>query len=307
MDVDSSLILGQPEVQVRVLRDKAADLGVRVSDLADTLRLVVGGLKVSSYEEGGEDYDVRVRAVAADRSSLDRLNLVMVPSSRLGSVPLRDVVELVAASGPSQINRLNRRRQVTIAANVLPGAGESGVTSAIEQAIAAQHLPAGYTSGATGASRESGRAVGAFVVAFLLSIIFMYLILAAQFESWLHPVTILTSLPLTVPFALLSLVIFDQPICIHSALGMLVLFGVVKKNSILQVDHTNNLRAQGHERGHAIEEANRDRLRPILMTTIAFVADDEAAWVRRRRAGGVRVDRGEEELAALDAAPARAA
>jgi multidrug efflux pump subunit AcrB len=274
-DVDSSLVLGKPEVQLEVLRDKAADLGVQVADISNAARLMVGGLKVSTYEENGEDYDIRLRAGEADRSRLDRLGSITVPSSspgRAGSVALRDVVHFREASGPSEINRLNRRRQVTITANVLPGFGESDVLSALERILREEKLPPGYATQAIGRSKETGKAAAAFGVAFALSFIFMYLVLAAQFESWIHPFTILVSLPLTVPFALLSLLLFRQSLSIMSALGLLVLFGIVKKNSILQVDHANNLRAAGMPRDQAILVANRDRLRPILMTTIAFVA-----------------------------------
>jgi len=271
-DVDSDLVVGKPEVRVEVLRDKAADLGVQVADVATAVQLLVGGLKVSTYEEGGEDYDVRIRAARDDRSQAERLSQLTVPSMRLGNVPLGNLVRLTQTTGPSQINRLNRRRQTTLGANVVPGFGESDVQTALENAIKEQNMPALYQALPAGRTRELARTQRSFIVAFLMSFIFMYLVLAAQFESWLHPFTIMICLPLTVPFALTSLIIFDQSINIMSSLGLLVLFGVVKKNSILQVDHANNLRAEGHPREEAILMANRDRLRPILMTTIAFVA-----------------------------------
>ncbi|MFO0666692.1 MAG: efflux RND transporter permease subunit [Polyangiaceae bacterium] len=271
LDVDNTLVVGKPELRVHILRDRAAELGVRVSDIADTLRLLIGGVKVSSYAEGGEEYDVRVRADERYRTDADSLSLVTVPSAKKGSVALSNVVKLETASGPAEINRLGRQRQVTILANAKGGA-DAKVQKAIGELAAKQHMPASYQVVPVGRAKESGKLALNFFTVLVMSFVLMYLVLAAQFESWLHPVTILISLPLTVPFALLSLLIFGQTLNIFSGLGLIVLFGVVKKNSILQIDHTNHLRRQGKARLDAILEANRDRLRPILMTTLAFVA-----------------------------------
>ena len=271
-DVDTNYIVGKPEMGVQIDREKAADLGVRVQDIASSLNVLVGGQKATSYYEGGKEYEVHVRAEEADRNNPASIAAMEVPSATLGTVPLRDLVRLEEGEGPSLINRLNRRRQVMVTANMLPGFSAQVALDNLDKTAAGLKMPAGFSYGLTGRSREQGKAFAGFMLAFLLSIIFMYLILAAQFESWVHPITILLSLPLTVPFALLSLVLLNQSINIFSMLGILVLFGIVKKNSILQVDHTNGLRAKGMPRYEAILEANRDRLRPILMTTLAFVA-----------------------------------
>jgi HAE1 family hydrophobic/amphiphilic exporter-1 len=272
VDPDTSMNVGKPELLVQVDRPKAADLGVQVGDAAEALRLLVGGDQVTTYNEGGEQYEVHLRARVEDRSTQAAIGSLTVPSSRLGSVPLDDVADFTLGSAPSDINRLARQRQVTVFCNLLPTASQAAVQSAILTEFAKLNTGGNYRGAFTGRSRELGRAAQNFLIAFVLSLVFMYLILAAQFESWLHPVTILLSLPLTLPFALLSIIIFRQSLNIFSALGLLVLFGVVKKNSILQIDHANQLKATGLSTHDAVVQASRDRLRPILMTTFAFVA-----------------------------------
>ncbi len=272
VDVDTSLNVGKPELSVRLDRLKAADMGVEVADAAEALRLLVGGDQVTTYNEGGEQYEVHVRALAAGRASAAGVGQMTVPSRTLGSVPLENIADLRSGSAPSNIDRLNRQRQVTVFAGLQEGVSQTPAMDAMTKAAEALNMGPGYGSRFAGRSRELGRAAQNFLLAFGLSLVFMYLILAAQFESWLHPITILLSLPLTLPFALLSIIVTRQSLNIFSALGLLVLFGVVKKNSILQIDHANQLREKGMQRDTAILRASRDRLRPILMTTLAFVA-----------------------------------
>jgi HAE1 family hydrophobic/amphiphilic exporter-1 len=272
VDVDTSLNVGKPELSVSLDRLKAADLGVQISDAAEALRLLVGGDQVTTYNEAGEQYEVHVRAVQGDRQTREAIGQMTVPSSRVGSVPLENLGRFTPGSAPSEINRLNRQRQVTVFAGLLAGVSQTPAMSAMRRTADSLEMGPGYSTRFAGRSRELARAAQNFLIAFGLSLVFMYLILAAQFESWLHPITILLSLPLTLPFALLSIIITRQSLNIFSALGLLVLFGVVKKNSILQIDHAIQLRARGMERDAAILQASRDRLRPILMTTFAFVA-----------------------------------
>ncbi|MFN7914677.1 MAG: efflux RND transporter permease subunit [Vicinamibacterales bacterium] len=272
VDPDRSLNAGKPELSVQVDRPKAADLGVQVGEAAEALRWLVGGDQVTTYNEGSEQYEVHLRAEAANRSTQQAIGGLTVPSGRLGSIPLENIARFDEGSAPSDISRLSRQRQVTLYANMVPNGSQSAIQDAIQAEWDKLSPGPDYKGGFSGRSKELGRAAENFVLAFVLSLVFMYLILAAQFESWLHPITILLSLPMTLPFALLALLIFNQSLNIMSALGLLVLFGVVKKNSILQIDHANQLQAQGMNAHDAVIQASRDRLRPILMTTFAFVA-----------------------------------
>jgi HAE1 family hydrophobic/amphiphilic exporter-1 len=195
-----------------------------------------------------------------------------VPSTKRGSVGLDEVVRISSGAGPSSVNRINRQRQVTVTCNVLPGGSQAAILSALGGAVKQMHLDPDYRAGLTGPSKELGRTGYYFILAFSLTFVFMYIVLAAQFESFVHPITILLTLPLAVPFGIVSLLIANQTVNIFSGLGLLLLFGIVKKNAILQIDHTNGLRKAGLARYDAIIQANRDRLRPILMTTVALVA-----------------------------------
>ncbi|MGA9526127.1 MAG: efflux RND transporter permease subunit [Myxococcaceae bacterium] len=332
VDIDSSLITGKPELAVTIDRDRAADLGVQVADVAQALQLLVAGQKVSTFAEGGEQYEIRLRATPEYRASEDALRLITVPSRKVGMVSLADVVKMESGSSPSTISRYMRERQVTFMANGAPGADEGAIGEAVTKAIADENLPVGYNIRPQGMTKIMQEVFLSFILGLAASFVFMYLILAAQFESWLHPVTILISLPLTLPFAILSVILFGQALDMYSFLGIFVLFGVVKKNAILQIDHSNHLRAEWEpvfvsalrkvsltgapsevrarllaiigdqltpeaidramakaaKKGGGVEmlrrrlvnelrlkailQANRDRLRPILMTTLAFVA-----------------------------------
>ncbi len=272
VDVDTTLISGKPEVRLEINRELAADLGVRIGDISQALNTLVAGQDVTTFNEGTDQYDVVVRAQNTYRTSTEGLSRMIVPSSKLGVVSLDRLVTTVEGSGPSSIERTNRQRQVTLLANTRPGGSAASITSEIDRFVEELKLPPGYTTGYVGQSKEMGKAAFYFLLAFALSFVFMYIVLAAQFESFIHPVTILLTLPLSIPFGIFSLLVAGQTVNIFSGLGLLLLFGVVKKNAILQIDHTNNLRAKGMSRYDAIIQSNRDRLRPILMTTIALVA-----------------------------------
>lgn len=272
VDADTSLVYGKPELRIEIDRQRAADLGVRVNDIAQALNTLIAGQVVSTFPSGGEQYDVRLRAAQQFRNSTDALKELTVASSKLSWVTLDQVVRIRNGTAPSSIDRLDRQRQVSLTANVLPGGSQAAVLSKMSELAAGLHMDPGYGTALAGQSKELGRAGYYFMLAIALTFIFMYMVLAAQFESFLHPFTILLTLPISIPFGILSLLVAHQTINVLSGLGFLLLFGIVKKNAILQIDHTNGLRERGMERYAAIIQANRDRLRPILMTTMALVA-----------------------------------
>jgi HAE1 family hydrophobic/amphiphilic exporter-1 len=275
VDADTTLKLDKPELRVHINRDRAADLGVDTSNISTALRLMVGGDdRVSRFRDPSvnEDYDVSLRLTDRDRKDTATISRLYVPSSRGGLVRLDNLVDIKEDVSPSRIDRLDRQRQASLRAGVAPGYALADRLDALRKAAAEMNLPPAYSTTVAGRGRELERTFVEFLWAFLLSVIFMYMILASQFESTTHPLTILLSLPLSVPFALLSLWLMSDTLNLYSALGVLVLFGVVKKNAILQIDHMNNLRTFGMEREAAIIQGNRDRLRPILMTTLALVA-----------------------------------
>ena len=294
VDVDTTLRLDKPELLARIDRERAAALGIDAQEIADTLRIAVGGDdRVSRYRDLSVDdaYDVELRLVGVDRRDIDSISQLYVRTRpSLSSEPqagtqgtniaapataltrIDNVVEFETSNSIARIDRLDRQRMVAVRANVAPGFALADRIAALQAAARDIGIPDGFETRVLGRGRELERTLSDFVVTFTLSFVFMYIVLAAQFENLVHPITILMSLPLAVPFGLISLYWGGETLNLYSALGILVLFGVVKKASILQIDHTNNLRAKGMNRYDATILANRDRLRPILMTTISFVA-----------------------------------
>ena len=272
VDVDRTYLPGRPELRLNIDRKRAADLGVRAQDISQTVNALVAGQKVTTFNAASDQYDVLLRAQDSFRRTPDSIAAATVRTGTGELVQLRNLVTLSEGSAPASIERLNRQRQISISANPAPGRAQAEGQRVIEDTFARLDMEPGYHLVASGGSRELGRAAYYFAIAFALSFVFMYMVLAAQFESFIHPVTILLTLPLAVPFGLAASLLFRQQLNIYSALGVLLLFGIVKKNAILQIDHTIGLRAKGLPRDEAIMQANRDRLRPILMTTLALIA-----------------------------------
>jgi len=287
VDVDTTLRMDKPELRAHIDRELCASMGIDAKDIADTLRIAVGGdERVSRYRDETLDdaYDVELRLVGVDRKDPQSISNLYVRTKASmsdatttgasgGSLTrMTNLVDFEAGQNVSRIDRLDRQRMVSIRANIAPGYALADRLTALQQVAEEIGVPPGFETRVLGRGRELERTLNEFWWTFLISFAFMYIVLAAQYEHFVHPLTILCSLPLTVPFGLISLLVAGETLNLYSALGILVLFGVVKKAAILQVDHTNALRSRGMPRYEAILQANRDRLRPILMTTFAFVA-----------------------------------
>jgi len=272
VDIDTSLSLRKPELRVKIDREKASDLDIPVQTIASTLNVLVGGEPVTKYKEFDEQYDVWLRAELPFRDRPEVIGQLMLDSPKAGLVQLSSLATLNPAKGPATIDRFGMQRQVVVIANLEGNKALGDAVAELSALVDSLGLPADYRYEFLGKAKVMGESNQNFLIAFLTSFLFMYMILGAQFESFVHPITILLALPLTLPFALISLILLRTNLNIYAMFGLFMLFGIVKKNGILQVDYTNVLRAQGLPRDEAILEANHTRLRPILMTTVMLIA-----------------------------------
>jgi HAE1 family hydrophobic/amphiphilic exporter-1 len=285
VDVDTNFEPTQPELRINIDRARAADLGVNIDTLANNLRTLVGGEEVSEFKDGDDQFKVLLRLDEPYRNPMTMGDLLIAAGPGQGApgaagaaggggggrVKVSDVAQLKNDYGPASIDRYNRQRQISVNAN-LQGVPLGEVLANARVKVEELHLKPGYQAVFGGSARTLAEASTNFTIALVLAVIFIYMVLASQFNSFIHPLTIMTSLPLSLPAGLLALMAFGMTINVYSAIGLMMLFGIVKKNSILQVDYTNTLREQGMERHEALIAANHVRLRPILMTTIAIVA-----------------------------------
>jgi hydrophobic/amphiphilic exporter-1 (mainly G- bacteria), HAE1 family len=269
VDVDYSYRAGKPELAITVDRNKAATLGVPVASIATTVRALMGGDKATQLRESGSLYDVRVRLQAQDRIEPEDLTRLQVRSSMGQLIDLGNVISVKRGSGPTQIDRQDRQRQVTIFANLVNRPLGDALTDIGR--ITKRILPAGFSHSFSGMGEVMGESYTELIFALLLAIIIVYMILAAQFESFVHPFTIMLSLPLSLVGAFGGLLVFGAPMSIIGMIGVIMLMGLVTKNAILLVDYTNTLRSRGLGRTEALLAAGPVRLRPILMTTAAMV------------------------------------
>ncbi|WP_225409576.1 efflux RND transporter permease subunit [Stigmatella hybrida] len=271
VDVDSTYRSGKPQYDVQVDRERAAQLGIAPAQLGSTLRAFLGQDKIADYREGGETYDITVRLPPATLASAEAMGQLPVRAPNGTLVELRNVAKIVPSEGPVQIDRESQKRQITMLANLAPGYSLGEAMSSLTS-YGAQELPKSVIYDFAGNAKEMGKTVSAFIQALLLGIVLLYMILAAQFESLIHPFTIMISLPFSFIGAIGALLVTGQAMSMFAFIGIIMLMGLVVKNGILLVDFTQQLREEGKNAHDALLHAAPIRLRPILMTTIAMIA-----------------------------------
>ena len=271
-EVKIGLNVSNPEVHVAVDRKRAADLGVRMATIGNVLRLAVSGDdEISFYKEGQEQYPVKIRVLESQRGDISEIGRLTVPSAT-GPVRIDNIARLERGLGPTTLQRSDRQFTVQFIADVAPGHALDEASNDVRRMMAGLNMPPTMSFKLQGQSKILDETTANMIMAIGLAMIFVYMVLASQFESFLQPVVIMLVLPIAVPFALFTLWVTGRTLNLWSALGMLLLLGIVKKNSILQVDYANVLRARGLPIREAIIESCRTRLRPILMTTTAIIA-----------------------------------
>jgi HAE1 family hydrophobic/amphiphilic exporter-1 len=271
VDVDSDYRVGMPEVQVIPDRNKAADLGISMADIGETINAAIGGARVGKFKDQGRRFDIRARLLAQQRERPEDIERLLVRTRTGALVRLGDIVRIEQAPSLQAITRKDRERAITISANIARGTSQADAIATAER-IAREVLPDGYRAKPSGTSRAFQESFGSLNFAFLMGIVVAYMVLATQFNAFTHPFTVLLAIPFSISGALLMLWAFGQSMNVYSYLGLILLMGIAKKNSIMLVDFTNQIRDRGVERHQAILEACPIRLRPILMTSTATIA-----------------------------------
>jgi HAE1 family hydrophobic/amphiphilic exporter-1 len=276
VDVNNSLEGGRPEIQLEIDRSRASELGINVYSLASTLQYLVDGREITTYKEGDDEFDVIVQLRETDRqddwdiASLKIESSKEVPGQDNFFVPLNQIARLTERRGPMEINRYDRQRQVLISANTA-GAFAGDVRTAVDEKVAKIHVPPGYKVGAIGIAEWQADSFNRIVVALMASVLFIYMVLASQYESFVDPISIMISLPLALVGAMIGLLVGGTSISLISLIGVVLLMGLVTKNAILLIDFVKQARRAGDDRTAAILKAGPIRLRPILMTAATTV------------------------------------
>jgi HAE1 family hydrophobic/amphiphilic exporter-1 len=270
-DLDSDYRVGMPEIQIVPDRDKAAVRGVSVGVIGETINALIGGVLVGRYPKGGHRYDIRLKLEETGKSPVETIQGLFVRNNRGELIRLADVVQVQERLALQNISRKNRQRAITVNANVKTGASQQKALEAVEK-ISKRVLPDGYQAVLSGSAETFKESFNSLIFALLVGIVVAYMVLASQFNSFIHPVTVLIALPFSISGAFVSLLVGGQSLNLYSMIGLILLMGIVKKNSILLVDFTNQVRERGTGVREALLEACPTRLRPILMTSLATIA-----------------------------------